>query len=357
MRINLLFFLVWAICSCSGGSYKEIVVPELSDDFYLEALSEINKKVRKDSENLNLVQQKIFYCERLGWPEGCVGGLDQYRSLKGMSNQLADQYLAYYLANGQMQSIVDLIARWDEEYNLSKKFRKPLIQGLVEAGDHSQSVQHIRQLLREETPSEELFSFVSQQFLQMEDSLMAAFYLGKLSKIDSTNQLMFQYGKILYTLGYPAKGNRTLDAFYFSQPKDLTLALDLAKFYEDNAARIRARRVIRPFAGQDTLAFYISDLYKRDFLWDSALMYLDTVLTKDQSSIRAWKKKGSIYESRGWLSASLSTFEKAQKLDSSDTSIAARISLIRRKIAYLQRQKFEESKVPLLQIESKKIEN
>ncbi len=115
--------------------------------------------------------------------------------------------------------------------------------------------------------------------------------------------------------------------------------------------------MIKPYTADDTLSYFLSDLYAMDFYWDSALMYLDTILLVNGGSIRALKNKGSIYEKRGWLSNALSMFEQAQALDSTDTSIASSISLIRRKIAYLQRQKFEESKVPLLEIESKKIEN
>ncbi|MEM8940325.1 MAG: hypothetical protein AAGC64_13375 [Bacteroidota bacterium] len=335
MKISFLIWLFLMIFSCSERRSQEIFVPKLTD-FYSKALSTINEKLKKDSRNPNLLEQKIFYCEQLNWPGGCLNALDQYKSNYGITNQLAQQYIAYYSANQRFQSVVDFISEMDEEYHLSKKFRKPLIESLISLGERNKAVLHINQLLKDGMQTEDL-AFVSEKYFEMADTLMATYYLGKVSKLDSSHALMLNYGEILLHLGYLRRGIETLETYFSLQPMREELAIELAKLYTEEGLYDYARNKLKPLEKQDTIFFYISDLYRKDFIWDSAIMYLDSILIMDSMNFQAYKNKGIIYEERGWLSTSLSHFEKALIIDSADTSISNKIIQIQRKIAFLQR--------------------
>ncbi|MEM6737532.1 MAG: hypothetical protein AAF620_15835 [Bacteroidota bacterium] len=335
MKISFLTWLFLMIFSCSERRSQEIFIPKLTD-FYSKALSRINEKLKKDSRNPNLLEQKIFYCEQLNWPGGCLDALDQYKSNYGITNQLAQQYIAYYSANQRFQSVVDFISEMDEEYHLSKKFRKPLIESLISLGERNKAVLHINQLLKDGMQTEDL-AFVSEKYFEMADTLMATYYLGKVSKLDSSHALMLNYGEILLHLGYLRRGIETLETYFSLQPMREELAIELAKLYTEEGLYDYARNKLKPLEKQDTIFFYISDLYRKDFIWDSAIMYLDSILIMDSMNFQAYKNKGIIYEERGWLSTSLSHFEKALIIDSTDTSISNKIIQIQRKIAFLQR--------------------
>ncbi|MEM0939914.1 MAG: hypothetical protein AAGI25_09015 [Bacteroidota bacterium] len=242
---------------------------------------------------------------------------------------------------------MDFINEMDEDYPLSKKCRKLLIESLISLGHKNQAVLRINQLLKDDMQTEDL-AFVSEKYFEMADTLMATYYLGKLSKLDSTHALMLNYGKILLHLGYLQRGIEALEMYFSSQPIKEELAIELAGLYNEQELYDYARNKLKPLEKQDTILFFLSNLYRKDFIWDSAIMYLDSILIMDSVNFRAYKSKGIIYEERGWLLTSLSHFERALMIDSTDTSLSNKIIQIQRKIAFLQRQKLKENQVPLL---------
>ena len=87
--------LILVFLSCNSSNENKIVVPKLHAGFYSEALERINDKLKSDPENSRLVDQKLFYCNQLGWPTTCISALDAYKQTHGMTNQLVEQYIAY----------------------------------------------------------------------------------------------------------------------------------------------------------------------------------------------------------------------------------------------------------------------
>ncbi|MEM7299346.1 MAG: hypothetical protein AAF391_13900 [Bacteroidota bacterium] len=84
MRSIPIAFVVLIIFSCSNHRKQEIVVPKLHAGFYAGALDQINEQLSSDPSNTNLIEQKLYYCDQLGWPTNCLSALDKYKAKYGM---------------------------------------------------------------------------------------------------------------------------------------------------------------------------------------------------------------------------------------------------------------------------------
>ena len=343
------------LVGCAGKQSTEIIVPEIQAGFYSAALSDIDERLENDPSNIKLVEQKLYYCEQTEWPETCLTALNKYRAKHGLTQLIFEQYLTYYTKQNQHNNLIELIDQWKRQYDLDKGFRKPLIESLANVGDRARAVSEIKDFLSLNNSTSD-HEFVARQYLTLKDTIMSAYYLGKVCRADSTNEMMLDYGKMLFDLGYPVRGRKVLETYYSSQSPNQDLALDISSFYVNQSEYALSRYKLKPFAKRDSISFFISKLYREDELLDSAIMYLDTVLLESPNNVRALNEKGYLYEEKGWLSTSLNFLEQALAIDSTDTAISNHIALIQRKIAYLQRRKFEEAKrTPVLRLESKKI--
>ena len=117
------------------------------------------------------------------------------------------------------------------------------------------------------------------------------------------------------------------------------------------------RQKLKNFQDNDSIIYRIADLYLLEKKWDSAHHYINRLIDKDSVNKEAWLKKAMIYEDQGWLTYSLNYFDHVTYLYPGDTVAIKRAALIRRKIAYLQRLRFEKNQLPLPIIESKKLIN
>lgn len=331
-------------------------MPELHAGFYSDAMDRINDELKSDPDDERLIDQKLFYCEQLGWPTTCISALDAYKEIHGMTNQLVEQYITYYRQHNRYQLLLETIEKWGSEYNLGENYTELAIDCLTRLGRNAAAKIELKEYLKDHQ-SQEAIQFASSQYLRIRDTTMAAYNLGKLYRLDPTNSLMWDYGKILHSLGYDKLGFEVMDHFVSSHPDDLETQLVYAKLLNSADKTRQARRVLMPFASRDTIAYLLTEWYRNAQLWDSASYILTNVVVSDSLNRKPIWKLGRLYEDRGWLLSSLPYFEHLVEMNPGDTLAQQRIDLIQRKIAYLQRLKFEESKIPLIELKPKTIEN
>ena len=355
MRESKLILLL-ILFSCTSPKQDKIVVPELHAGFYSNALDQINDKLKSDPNNTRLVDQKLFYCEQLGWPTTCISALDTYKQLYGMTNQLVKQYITYYQRHERYQLLLEVFDKWNEEYGLKKEYTKTYIDCLSRTGNRKRAFNELRQYLIDHQSTDD-FVFASTQYLRLQDTALAALNLSKLYKKGTQNELMWEYGNILFELGYQEFGFEVLDDFVKSNPTNESMQLTYARLLEEANRNHEARAAIKPFSERDTIAYLLADWYLKDQMWDSAGLILEKVIEKDSSKRKPIWKAARLYEDRGWFSYSMSYYEHLIEMNPTDTLAAQRIDLIQRKIAYLQRLKFEENKIPIIELQPKKIEN
>ncbi len=344
-----IFILILLILSCSTPKDK-ITVPKLHAEFYTEALDRINKELESDPENTGLIDQKLFYCDQMGWPNTCISALDAYKKMYGMSGQLIDQYVTYYLKHERYQSLLDLIENWDAEFNLKSNLNQTYIECLTRLDKNIRAKVELRRYLISHQSEEDL-CFASTQYLRMNDSLMAAYNLSKLYKKDPESELMWTYGNILVQLGYTTEGFNVMSSYVEKNEMNQDIQVAYARLQAASGGRKEARKRLLPFITQDTIAYLLADWYQEDLLWDSAAVVLKEQVRIDSTSREPLWRLGNLYEERGWFTTSLSYFENLHELNSQDTLVQQKIDQIQRKIAYLQRLKFEENKIPVIELE------
>lgn len=340
--------------ACSSPRTDEILVPKLEANFYTKALGRINSELKSDPDNQKLIDQKLYYCERLDWPVDCISTLDTYKSQNGMTNQLVEQYVAYYDRHDRYQLLIDIIEKWSQEYDLKKKFHQPLIEALVKSGAKDRAITELRSFMIDKNALQD-FVYASEQFLLIRDTLMSAYYLGKVFQEDPTNEWMSEYGQLLIALNYEEQGFQVLEVLAQSESSDREFDLMLSRLYAAHFQYKKARNLIKPYIAEDTLSYLMADLFLKDQKWDSAIVVINKVIAEDSLNTKALWKKARMYENRGWLATSLTHFNSIVKIHPEDTITINRIGLIQRKIAYLQRKKFEESKIQIKEIEPIKI--
>jgi hypothetical protein len=351
---NLVLAIFVVFFSCSNPRTDQIIVPKLEANFYSSALGRINDELKSTPDNPKLVEQKLYYCQQLDWPTTCVSALDAYKSQHGMTNQLIEQYIFYYSRHHRYQLLVDIIEKWSEEYDLKDKFHQPLIEALVKLGKKDRATLELRNYMIGRSMLGD-FEFASSQYLSMGDTLLSTYYLGKLEKLDPTNILMIDYGQLLISLNYSNLGFRVLEMVSPYQLDNRDFNLMLARLYAQYSSFENARNLIKPFSDEDTISYLIADWYMQESKWDSAIQIVNTVIKQDSLNTKAIWRKARIYENRGWLATSLTYFNSILEIQPQDSITSNRINLIQRKIAYLQRKKFEENKIQIREIEPIKI--
>jgi tetratricopeptide (TPR) repeat protein len=350
---HLYLVFIFTLISCLPQQDR-IIVPVVNKDFYSQALSRIDADLKSDDSNLKLVQQKLYYCDLLNWPVTCIDALDGVKSQEGMTPVLLEQYISYYKVQKMYPQLLEVIDRWGARFNMEENYRKERILGLVKARRIEEASISLRNYLV--NGSHDNIPFAASCFLEINDTIMASYYLNRLSVEFPNNDLVLNsYPDILFKLGYHQKAFEILERKAKTIPDEFAFHSELSSKYEFINDLASARKSLVNFIDSDSVVYRIADLYLKEEEWDSAHQHIDILIERDSLDRDAWFKKATMYEDRGWLSYSLNYFDHLIYLDPNDSIAHERAELVRRKIAYLQRLKFEENKLPLREIESKKL--
>ncbi len=356
MRLVFPSFIL-LLFSCTPKQDR-IIIPAVKSDFYSNALLRIDDDLDGDADNMKLVEQKLYYCELLEWPKTCLAALDETKRQKGMTPQLLDQYVIYYEGHQQWEALLQVIDRWSTQFGIEVSYRKQKIVGLVKTKSVEEALRYLQTYLAGQSENVSNIRFAAANYLELEDTLMASYYLGKLSKFESQNEMVLDvYPYLLFDLGYEKQAFQILETKAEIVPEDYSFHMDLVGRYERAGRTAEARNKLKGFVDQDSVIYRISDLYLRDDLWDSAHHYINVLIERDSLDRDAWFTKAKMYEDRGWLSYSLNYYDHVLYLNPNDSIAMQRTAAVRRKIAYLQRLKFEENQLPLPELKSKRIIN
>ena len=353
MRLSICHILFF-IFSCSPPRVP-IIVHEISDSFYSQTLAQINRKLSDNPSDLHLIEQKLYYCDQLNWPTTCISALDEYKKQKGMMPQLLNKYIVYYTRHGRYQLLYEVIDKWSREFDLENQSMKPRITALAKLSKIDQAGILLRNYMINKRSFDDIL-FASEQFLELKDTLFATYYLGKLRELDTNHPLVHDhYAYMLLELGYEEKAIDILEEYSLVYQDDFDFQSRLSLIYFNKGDFTSSRDRLKNFLDQDTVIYRIVDIFLEEKKWDSAHYYVDKIIARDSLDTKAWWKKARMYEDQGWLSHSLNYFDHLISLNPNDSLAFHRVALVRRKIAYLQRLRFEENKIPLRVIEPQKI--
>lgn len=356
IRILLLTVFI-VLFGCGERKKTPIVVPEITASFYERALDEINEQISKSSESEKLIEQKLYYCERLGWPTSCYSALESYQADNGMTYQLAERYIAYYLRHERYQLLLALIEDWNEKFKLEEKFVEVYIECLAKLGKSQRTVVELREYLKKRRAPSDL-AFASRQYLRIDNRPLAALTLSRLLNMDPTHSMAWEYGNLLLELGEVTKGLSVLNRYISGENVSVERQIQFARILQQQGRYVDARSVLDlNVQVKDSLAEFYSELFEALGQFDSAIFVLEVFIEEDSSRREPYWRLGLLNENRGRLSTAAGYYSKLIKRDPSDTLATQKLDEVQRKIAYLQRREREARQMPLLNLEPKKIEN
>lgn len=345
---------------CAKPEKSKIYVPIDQGEIVQISLDGLLELAEQNPDDEVAVQSCLYYCTLAEWPLSCQNLLEQQKNQKSLDQTLLLQFISFFNQHSRHSELVKMVNAQQERWVLPMKHRKMLILSLLALDSGSLARSELNLMLKEEN-SHENHEFAGLQFLKLGDSIRAIYHLNKTFKADPARGSMLMYGQLLLNLGYEERGVNVLESYFEAKNEEPQaqvnqLALKIGTIYEYYGMYGRAREKIAG-SNQTEDRYKLAHLYYLDDLLDSALVSLNLVLEIDSGNFQAVSLKAKIFEDKGMLSSSLKWYQAALILDPSDSIIMTRVTDLRRKMAYLQRKKFEEQKTLLLQLESKKIEN
>ncbi len=327
------------VVSCQSNSSDRIDIPENMPLSQHNLLEQILEKSRSNPTDERLLMQGLYYCEELEWPELCEESLLRAKKRWGLTDELTDKLVGYYLNNGnfdELQSIlksaVETRPRLEAKIRIATQ-KKEDINGLL----NRYSI-HYKDI--------EATIFAINSYLEIKDTAQSIVHFEKLNTLDSMNELLRSFHPILMAR------NKFAESIYFvnnqlvNSPNDTTLLIDLAiSLYEKNETD-SAKNILRRMNSSRNHEL-LATWFKKENNWDSTLFYLDKMLIRNPSSRSLLLDKAETLESKRWVTKSLMYYERVLQMDPSDSVMQARVEIVRRKVAYLRQIK-EKKELPLL---------
>ena len=331
------------IYACSGNRAEKIEIPMNVEVEGLELLAHIRDATKEEPKNTRLLSQELYYCEQFGWPQPCGEALEKAEVLLGSSEKLTDQKIAYHFKQGNRFELQQLLNQSME--TRSRLETKIQLRNQIE-GYPENLIKRYRD--RYDDLNAQLF-ILDRAEETTHSSLFDEFE--NLRILDSSHERLLDYYPLLFKNGDYEKCTQVIAdlASEFSNPNlNLTRAHALNNLnYTDSAIYS-----LQP-AKSDTSRRLIADWFKSQNNWDSALVYYDHLLEKNQDDKTLLLNKAEALESRGSVTRSLPFYERVLQKDTTDTEMAQRVAIVRRKVAYLRRLREQKKLPPILNLERK----
>lgn len=346
--MRLIFLLGVFLSSCTVPS-EGIEVPQLGDDFYRKALNQVAKSYEK-SPTRELLAQKLYYQERLGWPEESIRDLKEAERRLGLTKQIVHYFCDYYYSNGRYYELLEAV-------NVSKSLEQPdeqiyqyEILARAKLSEPIVTSQYLRRYLATFKSASSL-EFGVEQYLSIGDTLMGVYYLNKLQKQRPGHEKVPKLlVPSLIRFGYREQALQALNDFAVAKPQ---ASMEVVSLFLELGEKQRALQLLRGL-NTDEAQLQLVSLFRSERVFDSAIFYTDRLLMRD-STRDYLLLKGEIMEDRGWLTSAYFIFQSLYEQSPEDSLVGSRAQIVARKIAYLRRVREAETLAPISKIEPTKL--
>ena len=352
MRGSFLFLLI--VSSCALRPERDpIVVPELSKDFYREAVYRMESILSENTNNEVLIRSQLDYFEQLGWPPEANKAIRRARKILMLDLLLARKYADFYMRNGHHHSIIALERELARQYKIPDWLTQYTITALNRNNRKSAARNRLKLYIRNATSVD--YHFIGTEYLEQGDTLLSVY---NLLKVDNGQEKDPAFLKLVMPLLFELKLYEPLVDLATPQ-----VGLDIVdfNFYEllghslrETGQKDRAKQLLWERVDRRRL-LQLSTWYQEDRLWDSAHFCLDKILVADHDDLDALFYKAEIDHERGWLSRAVSTYQRVIELDSGNVRATKQLDLVNRKIAYLRKVRDAKESIPIIEIDAKKV--
>ncbi|MEQ8338812.1 MAG: hypothetical protein RIA62_15745 [Cyclobacteriaceae bacterium] len=347
--MRLFTLLLVLIIGCNAKIEKqEISSLDSAGNIYWDAYEEVEKAYDNEPSD-QLINQKLYYLEKMGWPPMAIEALNQARKRLGLDAGLVRKYILYYEKNQQYAPMMELLDSWGKLNKLDEEMMEANIRAHMLLAQKEETIELLNDYIYDyNQPDNE--AFVASKFLKLGDTLMSVYHYSKLQKMDPTHHdLVSLYVPILLKIKQPERARNILTA---SARSDTTFhtRLMLAKSLYQLGERRQAKGILFSYDKKEALD-QMTRWYWQEELWDSTMFFVNKLIQVD-SSREALFMKASIYEERGALNSSLQLLNLLVALDSTDNLAREMAQDVSRKIAYL-RELEQRRKTPVPELSPK----
>ena len=347
MRLFTLFLIL--IFGCNSKIEKqEISSLDSASNIYWDAYEEVEKAYEKEPSD-QLIYQKLYYLEKMGWPPISIDALNQARQRLGLDQDLVKKYTLYYEKNQLYAPLMELLDSWGKLNKLDAEMTEANIRAHMLLAQKEKTIELLNDYIYD-YHEQENEAFVASKFLKMGDTLMSVYHYSKLHKMDPSHKdLVSLYVPLLLKINQPGRARSILSS---SARSDTTFQtrLMLSKSLYQLGEKREAKGILLAYNRQEALD-QLTRWYWQEEKWDSTMFYVNKLIQID-SSRTALFMKASIYEERGALNSSLQLLNLLIELDSTDNLAREMAQDVSRKIAYL-RELEERRKTPIPELSPK----
>jgi tetratricopeptide (TPR) repeat protein len=344
--ISLLAFLI----SCGNQQDQKINVPVVSQQFYRDALVSVSLQYQENPTD-DLLRQKLFYFEKLGWPKDAIIDLNEFMQKHGLDRNSVILFSKYYMSNDMYVELIALLDKWERFHGLDEEFSQFRIVSKIKANGNLGTKELMENYLSKFN-SVKSYEFLVRQSLLLEDSTLQYDLLSKLSDIAPENQLVGMY----LVPNLIEQGDFVQALIILNENSDRTdftfLAMRAKVLYHLDSTE-QAKSILRAFS-QPKASTTLAQWFYQEKNYDSAIFYVNKSIQSDSSRIN-FLLKGDIYERKDAFELALNEYYYLLKVDSTDNIAREKASNVERKIAYLRNLKEKARKAPVLELKPKKV--
>jgi tetratricopeptide (TPR) repeat protein len=351
---NFLLVVTLALFSCKGKYADQIYNPNPTTEYYRNSIDVLEDELDDQSENLELIELQLSYYKYLGWPEIEEAALKRAEKYATVSPTVRQYLLEYYRYNELNKDLVDLLNNLERLGSISQKEKLLRIQSLVAMGEYDRSLEFLNKL--DPLTKEEMHLELARAYQSMDNQPLAMYHFYKAHLQGKKNESMIaDYVPTLLQYRYFKTAQDVLLYNREFAARDEFDRLNAEILYglgnRDSAEQIL--KGIRDENAYLTLATW----YSNSLRYDSAVVYYNKILQADSSRQDIIIAIADINQSRNYLTQARTYYELAAVSAPEDKYIQEQLDNVNRKIAYLQRIREQQEKIPLLEIERKRANN
>ncbi len=318
---------------CTPGPGKqEITGLDSTQNVYLNAYEEAERAYASEP-SVQLLNQKLFYLEKLDWPPMAINTLEDAKDQMGLTEDLVKKYILYYEKHEQYAPLMELLSTWGKLNDLDAGLMESNIEAHMLLSPREKTMELINEYLYEYDQSDNL-AFAADKVLKLGDTLMSIYHYSKLYRQDPMHEdLISNYVPLLLEIGQPSRAKSILSRYAEGDSSPQT-RLFLSRSLYQIGDRRGAKSILQSQPGPEALE-QLTLWYWQEKNWDSTMFYVNRLIQIDSSS-QALMMKASVYEERGSLKASLDLLNLLIEKDSSNNLARDMAQDVSRKITYLR---------------------
>ncbi|XOV95178.1 MAG: tetratricopeptide repeat protein [Bacteroidota bacterium] len=327
---------------------QEITGLDSASNVYLDAYEEV-ERAYDNEPSTQLLNQKLYYLEKLGWPPMSITALNEAKQQLGLDEELVRKYILYYEKNEQYAPLMELLGTWGKLHDLDEGMQESNIRAHMLLSQREKTVELLKDYIYEYGKSDNE-AFVANKYLKLGDTLMSIYHFSRLQKKDPGHEdLVNQYVPLLLKIRQPARARVILTKAAQIDTTFQTRFMLSKSLYQMGETKSAKGLLIRQ--NNAKALEQLTRWYWQEERWDSTMFYVDKLIQVD-SSQQALFMKASIYDERGVLNPALQILNILIERDSTDNLAMEMAQDVSRKIAYLREIK-ERRSTPIPELSPK----